>query len=214
MVRTSASTRPGLIPNGTLIKLPKTQLWHEYSLSEDLIAILLWSVTRSSYSIKQLVDGVKGRMIEPNQFWRTGNIRLLPTLTLQSSSTNLVVDLATGQPPELGSLVISDSAVIQSDRSPLFRVPARVEDLMQSRREQIKKFTPDIEILIEPASAEFLEPGSDWQFGTVQLNLDLALLPETPLSEHEYDNGYRELEGPRFMDTLATSASGDVWQDS
>ncbi len=202
-----ACTVSSVLNSGTLIKLPKSQLWQEYSLAEDLISVLLWSVTRSSYALKQLVDGVPGRTLEPSKTWQSGTIRLRPSLSLEAPDNALAVDLMTGERLGARGLVLPDVAVVQSDKSLLCRVPIRVEDLMQSRKEQIRKYTPDIEILMEPVSAEFLEPGSDWQLGVIQLGLDLQLIPGEQFSH----NGQPE-QLPVQFSLSALLPHDDLWQ--
>lgn len=67
-----------------------------YALGDWLLG-LFWSVTRSAYTIAQLVGGVYAQVLVPEQGWRTGTLRLAVTLTIATEGQTWHWDLATRQ---------------------------------------------------------------------------------------------------------------------
>ncbi len=66
-------------------------------LLDELIPHLLWSITRSSHEVMQLIGGINGAVFEPGCDWEQGTLRLLAMLQFQAVGVSCTIDLATGQ---------------------------------------------------------------------------------------------------------------------
>jgi hypothetical protein len=144
----------------------------------EMLSILLWSVTRISYDVKCLVDGVRGRSIQPSGEWDVGTIRLLAIagIKFRSEETRLELDCLTNQPP---TLLLPDTAVIQADNNLVCREPTQVGSLVRELKEELQAACIETTDFLVPTRLgfpmiEFLEPGKEWRQAEMRLDLECS----------------------------------------
>ncbi len=188
MTESRPLSQTSFLTSDTLIKLPSHKFWRQTFLLDELLSILLWSVTRISYDVKCLIDGAKGRAIQPSGGWAYGTLRLLPILgfKVRAEDIHLQIDCLTWQAP---TLVLPDSAVIQSDINLICREPRQVGALLRELKEELQSACTETTDLIQPSrlgfpQIEFLEPGKEWKHAEMRLDLEMSFMPHKIVSEN------------------------------
>ncbi len=188
MAESTGITQTSFLTSDTLIKLPSHKFWRQTFLLEELLSILLWSVTRISYDVKCLIDGTKGRAIQPNGGWTYGTLRLLPIIgfKIRSEDRPIQLDCLTWQSP---NYVLPDAAVIQSDLNLICREPRQVGSLIRELKEELQSACSETTDLIQPSrlgfpQVEFLEPGKEWKHAEMRLDLELSFIPAESIAEN------------------------------
>ncbi|MBD2546912.1 MULTISPECIES: hypothetical protein [Planktothricoides] len=171
-------TQPLLIPKDTLVKLPSHKFYRQTFMFYEMLSILLWGVTRISYDVKCLTDGVRGRSIQPSGEWDVGTIRLLTIVGIKfrTEETRLEFDCLTKYPP---TLLLPDTAVIQSDSNLVCREPAQVGSIVRELKEELQAACVETTDFLVPTRLgfpmiEFLEPGKEWRQAEMRLDLEIS----------------------------------------
>lgn len=175
----SQTETPTLIMSkDTLVKLPIYKFYRQTFMFYEMLSILLWSVTRISYDVKCLVDGVRGRSIQPSGEWDVGTIRLLAIagIKFRSEETRLELDCLTNQPP---TLLLPDTAVIQADNNLVCREPTQVGSLVRELKQELQAACIETTDFLVPTRLgfpiiEFLEPGKEWRQAEMRLDLEFS----------------------------------------
>jgi NTP pyrophosphatase (non-canonical NTP hydrolase) len=162
------------------------QLPSGYIFLEDLIDYLLWYFAKTSELMVQLLSGVPAQIQQDNDIV-TGTVRLVAILAAQNAQNDWQVDLATQQPVarQSPSVTIFPETLIQLQKGLKSRQFFRVSELIEQLWQEIHCFTPELTPFQVPISASWLEPGSQWQIGNLQLKLDLEFTPHPLTTESE-----------------------------
>lgn len=175
-------TQPLAISKDTLVKLPQHKFYRQTFMFYEMLSILLWGVTRISYDVKCLVDGVRGRSIQPSGEWDVGTIRLLAIVGIKfrSEETRLEFDCLNNQPP---TLLLPDTAVIQADNNLVCREPTQVGSLVRELKEELQAACVETTDFLVPTRLgfpmiEFLEPGKEWRQAEMRLDLEISFQSE------------------------------------
>jgi hypothetical protein len=154
---------------------------------EDWIPTLLWYAVRSSEVVMRLISGIPAHIFQPEQGWQGGMVRLVLGLQGQSREGQWFFDLASDRPcaglEELAPLN-PKTTQIQSDAVALLRESVPLETLIAQLVQQLQRATPELARFLNPTPVEFLQPGSPWQGGEIQLTLDFEFVsdPEMELT--------------------------------
>ncbi len=152
---------------------------------EALIPTLLWAIARNSFQVMQLIEGVEASACLPGQPWEPGIFRLMVQLELETADWKGCFDLVTGRSSPLAMpsnlLVQAETAVLPQPFSAFDQIQAVSQDSTWQRQllslhHQIQHNTPALEPWFEGLTVEILQPGSDWQMGTLTLKLDFEFL--------------------------------------
>lgn len=180
-------------PSSVNLPLPATVSWPMPSLVqqqfsglqsvEALIPQLLWQIAQSSYTVMQLIEGIcvcccsPAKVVgsEMNSDYQVGMLRLVVLLEVEAPTIRWCFDLATSRPPM--SLLTEDTLIVSDEirllnQSGLATDPGhRVESLLQGVLQQIDATAPTLIPLLKGIPIELLQPGANWQSGTLQLRL-------------------------------------------
>ncbi|HEY9836323.1 MAG TPA: hypothetical protein V6D27_05450 [Vampirovibrionales bacterium] len=151
---------------------------------EDWIPELLWYAVSSSEAVMRLISGVPAHIFQPEQGWDGGMMRLVLGLRGQSGDCHWFFDLASDRPcPYPGELVPlhPETTRIQSDAVAPLRESIPLGDFLSQLRQQLHLATPELARFLQPTPVEFLEPGSPWQVGQVQLTLEFEFVRDPEL---------------------------------
>ena len=178
MIESQTETPTLMLSKDTLVKLPNYKFYRQTFMFYEMLSILLWSVTRISYDVKCLVDGVRGRSIQPSGEWDVGTIRLLAIagIKFRTEETRLELDCLTNQPP---TLLLPDTAVIQADNNLVCREPTQVGSLVRELKEELQAACIETTDFLVPTRLgfpmiEFLEPGKEWRQAEMRLDLEFS----------------------------------------
>lgn len=146
------------------------------SLGELLLG-LFWSVTRSGYAIAQLVGGVSAQVLQPEQGWQTGTLRLLWMLTITTDAQAWCWDLTTRQLLTTIPPALDPQAVICWDARLAYPTPLRVATLQTQIRHQLQMNAPQIMLWEQglPLAWQAHE-ATTWQAGQWQLTSNLEFV--------------------------------------
>lgn len=152
-----------------------------YVAIDDLASYLLWCIARSHYQIMQLLGGAEAKLLRSDrEGWQLGILRLAAVLDVDIADRHWQLDLATHQPPCAG---LGDDVLVQISGSN--QEPTSVSARLTEINDCLQAKTPEIWLFRDRLAVEVLEPGHDWQSGTVQLQLALVFTPsELPPSLH------------------------------
>ncbi|MCT7982651.1 hypothetical protein NG796_05025 [Laspinema sp. A4] len=151
---------------------------------EDWIPELLWYAVSSSEAVMRLISGIPAHIFQPEQGWDGGMVRLVLGLRGQSGDCHWFFDLASDRPcPYPGELVPLDSKTtrIQSDAVAPLRESIPLGDFLSQLCQQLHLATPELARFLQPTAVEFLEPGSPWQVGQIQLTLEFEFVRDPEL---------------------------------
>ena len=177
-------TQTALSLTNTLVKLPSYKFYRQTFMFDELLAILLWAVTRISYDVKCLVDGTRCRAIQPSWGWDMGTVRLLAiaAIKIRGEETPLEIDCKTGATP---TWLLPDSAVIQSDTNLVCREPRQVGNILRELKEELQAACEETTDFLVPTrlgypAIEFLQPGQEWRQAEMRLDLEISFLSDNP----------------------------------
>ncbi|WP_448562584.1 hypothetical protein [Trichothermofontia sp.] len=108
----------------------------------DLWLGLFWSVTRSTYAIAQLVGGVYAQVLQPEQRWQTGTLRLVLILTITTDEQTWRWDLGTRQWLTTVPQGLASDAIIGLEHLPAYPTPLRVTELQEQLMVQLRTSEP------------------------------------------------------------------------
>lgn len=173
----------------TLVKLPEHKFYRQTFIFDELLAIMLWAVTRISYDVNCLVDGTKAKAIQPAGGWERGTIRLLAIVSLKASHSlgdsetqYIEIDCKTKQPP---NWLLPETAVIQSDTNLVCREPRQVGAILRELKQELQAACVETTDFLVPTrlgfpSVELLEPGREWRHAQMRLGLEISFISDNP----------------------------------
>lgn len=171
-----------ILSNDTLIKLPTHKFYRQTFLFDELLSILLWSVTRISYDVKCLSDGSRGTAIQPNGGWDRGTIRLLTIAALKMRGEERLqqIDCLTKQRP---TFLLPENAVIQGDTNLICREPRQVSAILKELKEEVQIACAETTDFVKPTrlgfpTIEFLEPGQEWRQAEMRLTMEMSFISD------------------------------------
>jgi len=176
-----ALQNPFLAEDSSLTHPDQQQFYTALMLVDDLIPRLLWTIARGSYDLMRLLGGVRATILLPSEpdsespklGWRSGILRLVAVLAATTPKIGWIFDLVTHQSPPTP---LASDILIRSDDGSFCKQPTAAETLLQQLIHHIHLTTPEVNLFTSPAQADFLEPGKDWQSGSIHLNLTLAFV--------------------------------------
>lgn len=169
--------------------------WQDRMQGDRLRSRLLWSLSRSSPALMQLLGGVKVRMLQPEAPWDAGTLRLLVTLKLQTPEMDWYIDLATGRMPEptvfpLAADVVLQAGDLEFEAQPdaalpplSLQQPTPLEQLTHHVMQQIETAVPEVHLLLEGAAVElWSDADPDPHPATLQVLVDFDFVPDWHLT--------------------------------
>ncbi len=169
--------------------------WQDRMQGDRLRSRLLWSLSRSSPALMQLLGGIKVRMLQPEAPWDAGRLRLLVTLKLQTPEMDWYIDLATGQMPEptvfpLASDVVLQAGDLEFDAQPdaalpplSLQQPTPLKQLTDHVMQQIETNVPEVYLLLEGAAVDlWSDADPDPHPATLQVLIDFDFVPDWHLT--------------------------------
>ncbi|MDG2617306.1 hypothetical protein P7L53_13765 [Thermoleptolyngbya sichuanensis XZ-Cy5] len=169
--------------------------WQDRMPGDRLRSRLLWSLSRSSPAMMQLLGGVKVRMLQPEAPWDAGTLRLLVTLKLQTPEMDWYIDLATGQMPEPTVFPLAADVVLQAGDlafeaqpeaalPPLsLQQPTPLAQLTEHVMQQIETAVPEVHLLLEGAAVDlWSEADPEPHPATLQVLVDFDFVPDWHLT--------------------------------
>ncbi|AFY84925.1 hypothetical protein [Oscillatoria acuminata] len=151
---------------------------------EDWIPELLWYAVSSSEAVMRLISGIPAHIFQPEQGWDGGMVRLVLGLRGKSGDCHWFFDLASDRPcPYPGELVPLDPETtrIQSDAVASLRESLPLGNFLSQLRQQLHLATPELARFLQPTPVEFLQPGSPWQVGQIELTLEFEFVRDPEL---------------------------------
>ncbi|NJR66656.1 MAG: hypothetical protein HC772_17230 [Leptolyngbyaceae cyanobacterium CRU_2_3] len=104
------------------IQHPAQHSIQNYVCLKDLTPWLLWGIARSAYGTMGLLEGVPATVLQPDQHWRNGILRLVALLEVRTPNFFYRFDLATQQVPE----VLESDDLIQLGDSTFYPQPTTI----------------------------------------------------------------------------------------
>lgn len=148
------------------------QIWNLGELNQRL----LWCVSRGANEVMQLMGGISAQVLQPNQYWQAGVLRLSVTLAIQTPELELQLDLVTGHMAQ--SQAVSEQAIVQSSQTHWCQMPTLVKRLMSQVMQNIQRATPEIQLLLNGTDVNLQLDDEVWQPGTLQLNTHLEFVAD------------------------------------
>jgi|GEM_PF-3694920 len=159
-----------------------------YALN-DWLQGLFWAVTRSTYTIAQLVGGVYAQVLQPEQGWQTGTLRLVVLLTIAHGVQQWVWDLGTRQRLTAPPQWLSPDAIVCLDHQPAYPNPIRLANLQTQLLAQLRASEPRLTVwetglpmqwqattTIEATEATETTEAITWQSGQWHLTCNLEFV--------------------------------------
>ncbi|HIK42614.1 MAG TPA: hypothetical protein IGS51_18905 [Thermoleptolyngbya sp. M55_K2018_002] len=169
--------------------------WQDRMPGDRLRSRLLWSLSRSSPALMQLLGGVKVRMLQPEAPWDAGTLRLLVTLKLQTPEMDWYIDLATGQMPEptvfpLAADVVLQAGDLEFEAQPdaalpplSLQQPTPLKQLTDHVMQQIETDVPEVHLLLEGAAVDlWSDADPEPHPATLQVLVDFDFVPDWHLT--------------------------------
>jgi hypothetical protein len=167
---------------------PPTLLNTNFVPSESSLATLVnrltWELIRNSYGITCLLSGIPAQILQPEWGWESGVLRLLPILKVQSlnepeqgmesAAIDLQVDLGTGAPAPLETILLLPDILVSIDGSDWQQTRESVIEFRSGILKQIYQLLPELEVLCCPVPVELAIDQDLWQPATVHLQLELG----------------------------------------
>ncbi|MBD2097054.1 hypothetical protein H6F90_18300 [Trichocoleus sp. FACHB-591] len=167
-----------MIPNATELA-PDGPLQPEICV-DGWLPQLLWQLTSSSYQTMHLVGGVPAEVLQPDEPWLTGTLRLFAVLAISAPHLNWLFDLSTGQvlktlPNALAAqtLIRVSSGVGGKDLQP-------AATFLTQLLKPIEANTPLLQQLLQGTPIALQPPVSDdWSAGHLQLKIGFELISDS-----------------------------------
>ncbi|NJO43707.1 MAG: hypothetical protein HC865_24810 [Cyanobacteria bacterium RU_5_0] len=151
-----------------------------YFWLKSLAPWLLWGIARSSYGVMRLMEGKTAQVLQANESWQTGILRLVACLDLSTSYQTHSFDLTTHQ---LNPSVLSADRLMALPDPSLGRSPIFIADLLDRLTEQVCYTTPAIVPFLNNLPVQLLIPHQNWHSGILQLRLGLEFIPSDEKDE-------------------------------
>ncbi len=149
-------------------------------LLDELAPKLLWSLTRHTYEMTQLLGGVPAQVLQPGEKWQQGTLRLLAVLQLTAPELDYTLDLSTGRSVPVTVAPLPEDAIVQSSVAAFCQQPTAIATLAD-HLEQLCENSPEQKLLVNGFAVDWLKDvEQDWQSGTMTLNLSLVFFADTP----------------------------------
>jgi hypothetical protein len=171
--------------------LAPVERWQDRMQGDRLRSRLLWSLSRSSPALMQLLGGVKVRLLQPEAPWDAGTLRLLVTLKLQTPEMDWYIDLATGQMPKPTVFPLAADVVVQAGDLELaaqpdaalplrsLHQPTPLEQLTEHVMQQIETAVPEVHLLLEGAAVDlWSDTDPEPHPATLQVLVDFDFVPD------------------------------------
>lgn len=146
---------------------------------DDWIHRLLWHLIGTSYAVMQFVGGVAAQVLQPNQEWQPGTLRLRAIAHAATPTRCWAMDLATGESLHFNDQTLDPEGIIQltptDDRPELNAIAVFSTQLLAD----IRRHSPILISLMDGIAVELQDSEQNWEPGTLQLTIDLAFLPKT-----------------------------------
>lgn len=148
-----------------------------------LVHRLTWELIRNSYGITCLLSGIPAQILQPEWGWESGVLRLLPILKVQSlalqdqtdsAAIDLQVDLGTGAPAPLETILLLPDILVSIDGSDWQQTRESAVEFRSSLLKQIYQLLPELEVLCCPVPVELATTEGTWQPATVHLQFELG----------------------------------------
>ncbi|HEY9627381.1 MAG TPA: hypothetical protein V6C84_08775 [Coleofasciculaceae cyanobacterium] len=149
----------------------------DYIAIKDLTSWLLWGIARSAYGAMRLLEGTPARILQPDQSWQTGILRLVAQLQVKAPALSHAFDLVTQQ---AAADVLTDDRLIQLGDSTLYPQPTTIAEAVDLLRRQIQATTPALTDFLIGTQTELLMPQQPWQPATFYLSLGFEFTPAPP----------------------------------
>ncbi|MBI4781840.1 MAG: hypothetical protein HY785_11030 [Oscillatoriophycideae cyanobacterium NC_groundwater_1537_Pr4_S-0.65um_50_18] len=149
----------------------------DYIAIKDLTSWLLWGIARSAYGAMRLLEGTPARILQPDQSWQTGILRLVAQLQVKAPALSHAFDLVTQQ---VAAEVLTDDRLIQLGDSMLYPQPTTIAEAVDLLRRQIQATTPALTDFLIGTQTELLMPQQPWQPATFYLSLGFEFTPAPP----------------------------------
>ncbi|HEY9643164.1 MAG TPA: hypothetical protein V6C57_21930 [Coleofasciculaceae cyanobacterium] len=152
----------------------RESLTQHYVCLKDLTPWLLWGIARSAYGAMRLLEGTAATVLQPDQRWQSGILRLVAFLAVKTPSFSYSFDLVTQQAvPE----ILGNDRLIQLGDSTLYPKPTTIVEATRLLVAQIQTTTPALQPFLQDIHTEILIPGQSWQPATLQLQLGFEFTP-------------------------------------
>lgn len=151
------------------------KLQPELSLVE-LSLRLLWQIISSSYTLMQLISGIKAKLLQPGCQWETGTLRLLAVLNADFLNETWELDIATSQTLRLDVQIPAPESIIQSDSCEWCQLPQSIEFLIRQATNRLETL-PELTSWMKGAKLDWGYPNQNielpitWQTGFAQLSI-------------------------------------------
>jgi hypothetical protein len=145
-----------------------------YICLKDLTPWLLWGIARSAYGAMRLLEGTSATVLQPDQLWQTGILRLVALLEIKTPSYSYGFDLVTQQ---VGTEMLGTDRLIQLGDSTLYPEPTTIAEATDLLVAQMRATTPDLQPFLGTIHTEILIPDQSWQPATLQLHLGFEFTP-------------------------------------
>ncbi|MBD2037493.1 hypothetical protein H6F76_21250 [Leptolyngbya sp. FACHB-321] len=149
-------------------------------LLDELAPKLLWSLTRHTYEMTQLLGGVPAQVLQPGEKWQQGTLRLLAVLQITAPELSYTLDLSTGRAVPVAVAPLPRDAIVQSCIAAFCQQPTAIATLAD-HLEQLCDNSPEQQLLVNGFAVDWLKDvEQDWQSGTMTLSLSLVFFADTP----------------------------------
>ncbi|NJN91027.1 MAG: hypothetical protein HC878_12060 [Leptolyngbyaceae cyanobacterium SL_5_14] len=145
---------------------------------EALTHQLLWSFSRSSYEVVQLMGGIRVNLLQPERHWETGTLRLLARLNSKTPEQDWYLDIATRQPPQPHVFPLADDVIVQSHESHWCKQPNVLEQLEAKLMHQLEQVAPELHLFMSGTEAEISDARQQWHSGAIQLSIGFEFIPD------------------------------------
>lgn len=136
---------------------------------DELALQLLWGLNRSAYEVMQWLSGMQVRLLQPQQGWTTGTLRLGAYLLLRTPEQTWCFDLVQ-RCLSSANQAISDTAVVQwlgQDEPKSSQL--LLSELAANIRQKVSQTMPEILLLHSETEVNVMVANSPGQLGIIQL---------------------------------------------
>ncbi len=164
------------------------KLQPELSLVE-LSLRLLWQIISSSYTLMQLISGIKAKLLQPGCQWETGTLRLLAVLNADFLNETWELDIATSQTLKLDVQIPAPESIIQSDSCEWCQLPQSIEFLIRQATNRLETL-PELTSWMKGAKLDWGYPNQNielpitWQTGFAQLSIGFEWIKDVQQPDH------------------------------
>ncbi|MGA1624910.1 MAG: hypothetical protein ACO4AJ_04670, partial [Prochlorothrix sp.] len=159
---------------------------------ENFALQLLWQLIHHSYPLTCLLSGVPGQILQPQWGWENGMISLVPLLRLQSDNLRLDLDLTSGSPVRVETLLIAPDILLQTNTPEWPQVRETVGQFQGELQHTMQQVIPELQLLFEGMGVRFHTHNQPWHLGQLQLRLELSFQGRWPQSSGGANDGFRE----------------------